>query len=108
MDKDDIEITDLVIPGKKGPFTLHKLSWDDLFPALFEGGDDATPIMLRICQVSLCNGQGKPIYARGQVAKMKKDISGGELMALAGTAYKLNDVDKVLSAFSGQEQTAKN
>ena len=107
---EDIEVNDLVIPGKKGPFWIRKLAWDKLVPALFknEETDDKMELMLRVALVALTNAQEKPVYTFKQMDKIKEDIAGGDLLVIAGTAYQLNKVDKVLAAFLNQETITKN
>ena len=110
MSKEDIILTDLEITGKRGPFRIKMLEYDEAMETLFNTKpDDKAPLMLRMAQACLVNGSGKPVYGPDQLDKMKKDIRpAATLMAIGLQAYKLNEMDKLIELGSKVETAVKN
>jgi len=111
--KDDVEITDLVIPGKKGPFRVRVLDFDEAFDALYSGknANTETPLTLKMAQLCLVNGDGKAVYppTPAGLAKMKKEIRpAAKLMVVAMTAYKINGIAELLELATETDDAVKN
>lgn len=106
---DHIQIAGLKIPGKRGPYSLRMLDYDEAFELLFNSPDDKTPLLLRLVQRCLVNGKGENVYTANQIDKIKKDIvPGPKLMKIGMAAYKLNEIDDLSQIDTKTEAAEKN
>ena len=68
---DDVTISDLKIRGRRGPFWLRVLEFDEAFDVLFRQQPDSdAPLMLTVAAASLTNAGG-PVYGVDKIEQMK-------------------------------------
>lgn len=110
---ENLTISDLKIPGKRGPFSIIELGYDEAFSVLFN--TDAklqnVHLSLRVLAAALVDGKGNRVYGdtSAQLEKMKKDIRpGAALIALGMKAFKLNQCDAILNMAADVEGAEKN